>query len=160
MLVSTVQWNESAICIHISPLFWISFTFRSPQSTEHILINYLLIHISVQMSIPVSSLTTPCPQPLGLRGWRVAQTTVLHPRQPAGSTCTALLPGRALGLWAAVAWSQLEGVILGLGSFFLTGEESMTPEESMGRIYDPEESITTEINRRGVGCCCFFPDFY
>ena len=81
------------------------------------------------------SLITLCPQPLGLGGQRVAQTTVLHPRQPASSTCTALLPGRALGLWAAVAWSQLEGIILGIGSFFLTGEESMITEESMGRIY-------------------------
>ena len=34
MLVSTVQQNESAVCIHISPLFWISFPFRPPQSTE------------------------------------------------------------------------------------------------------------------------------
>ena len=34
MLVSTVQQSESAIHIHISPLFWISFPLRSPQSTE------------------------------------------------------------------------------------------------------------------------------
>ena len=34
MLVSTVQQSESAICVHISPLFWISFSFRSPQSPE------------------------------------------------------------------------------------------------------------------------------
>ena len=26
--------SDSAICIHIFPLFWISFPFRSPQSTE------------------------------------------------------------------------------------------------------------------------------
>ena len=32
--VSAVQQSKSAICIHISPLFWISFPFRSPQSTE------------------------------------------------------------------------------------------------------------------------------
>ena len=29
-----VQQNESVIHIHISPLFWISFPLRSPQSTE------------------------------------------------------------------------------------------------------------------------------
>ena len=30
MLVSTVQQNESAIHIHVSPPFWTSFSFRSP----------------------------------------------------------------------------------------------------------------------------------
>ena len=34
VLVSAVQQSESAICIHISPLFRISFSFRSPQSIE------------------------------------------------------------------------------------------------------------------------------
>ena len=34
VLVSAVQQSESAILIHVSPLFWISFPFRSPQSTE------------------------------------------------------------------------------------------------------------------------------
>ena len=34
VLVSTVQQSESAIRIHVSNLFWISFPFRSPQSTE------------------------------------------------------------------------------------------------------------------------------
>ena len=33
-LVSAVQQSESAIHIHISHLFWISFSFRSPQSNE------------------------------------------------------------------------------------------------------------------------------
>ena len=30
-LVSTVQQNESAIYVHVSPPFWISFPFRSLQ---------------------------------------------------------------------------------------------------------------------------------
>ena len=35
VLVSTVQQGESAIHIHIPhPHFWISFSFRSPQSIE------------------------------------------------------------------------------------------------------------------------------
>ena len=34
VLVSAVQQSESAIHIHISPSFWISFPFRSPQTTE------------------------------------------------------------------------------------------------------------------------------
>ena len=34
VLVSTIQQSESAVCIHISPLFWISCLFRSPQSAE------------------------------------------------------------------------------------------------------------------------------
>ena len=35
MLVSALQKTESDIHIHISPLFWISFPFRSPQNTEY-----------------------------------------------------------------------------------------------------------------------------
>ena len=34
VLVSTVQQSESALCIHISHPFWISFPFRSLQSNE------------------------------------------------------------------------------------------------------------------------------
>ena len=34
VLVSALQKSESAIHIHISPRFWISFPFRSPLSTE------------------------------------------------------------------------------------------------------------------------------
>ena len=34
VLVSAVQQSASAVRIHISPLFWISFPFRSPQSIE------------------------------------------------------------------------------------------------------------------------------
>ena len=34
VLVSTVQQNASAMHIHISPLFWISFPLRSPQSIK------------------------------------------------------------------------------------------------------------------------------
>ena len=34
VLVSTVQQSLSAIRIHISPLFWISFPFRSAQTIE------------------------------------------------------------------------------------------------------------------------------
>ena len=32
VLVSTVQQSESAVCIHVSPLLCIPFSFRSPQS--------------------------------------------------------------------------------------------------------------------------------
>ena len=34
VLFSVVQPSGSAICIHIFPLFWIFFPFRSPQSNE------------------------------------------------------------------------------------------------------------------------------
>ena len=34
LLVSAVPQSKSAIRIHTPPLFWISFPFRSPQSTE------------------------------------------------------------------------------------------------------------------------------
>ena len=49
VLVSTVQQSESTICIHISPLFWFSFPFRSPQSTEQSSLSYT-VH-SHQLSI-------------------------------------------------------------------------------------------------------------
>ena len=39
-LVSTAQQSESAICIHIYPLFWISFPFRSAQSFEQSSLSY------------------------------------------------------------------------------------------------------------------------
>ena len=34
VLVSAAQQSESAICTHMSTLFWISFPFRSPPSAE------------------------------------------------------------------------------------------------------------------------------
>ena len=39
MLVSTIWQSESAICIHRSPLFKISFPFRSAQDIEQVLIS-------------------------------------------------------------------------------------------------------------------------
>ena len=59
-LVSTVQQSKSAICAHLSPLFCISFPFRSPPSTEQSLLGYSFLgvicfmHSSVYMSIPTS----------------------------------------------------------------------------------------------------------
>ena len=40
VLISAVQQNESATRIHISPLFWISFPFKSPQSAEESFLCY------------------------------------------------------------------------------------------------------------------------
>ena len=34
VLASTIQQSKSAICVHISTLFWIPVRFWSPQSTE------------------------------------------------------------------------------------------------------------------------------
>ena len=42
--VSAVQQSESAICFHISPLFWVSFPFRSPQS-------FLCYRVDSQLSV-------------------------------------------------------------------------------------------------------------
>ena len=59
-LVSTVQQSKSAICAHLSPLFCISFPFRSPPSIEQSLLGYSFLgvicfmHSSVYMSIPTS----------------------------------------------------------------------------------------------------------
>ena len=67
VLVSTVQQSESIIFIHMPPLFWISFPFRSPQRTEfpvlHSRFSLVICFIhginSVQMSIPVSRVILP-----------------------------------------------------------------------------------------------------
>ena len=34
MSVSAEQESESVVCLHVNPVFWISFLFRSPQITE------------------------------------------------------------------------------------------------------------------------------
>ena len=36
VLVSIVQQSESAVWLHIAPLVWISFPFRSPQITSRV----------------------------------------------------------------------------------------------------------------------------
>ena len=64
ILVSTVQQSNSTIGIHISPLFWVSFPFRSPQSTEQsslchtvdsnqLSILYTVVYIYVNPNLPV-----------------------------------------------------------------------------------------------------------
>ena len=56
MLGSTVQQSESILHIHLSPLFWISFPFRLPQSRQesslcytvgshYLLISYMVVYI-------------------------------------------------------------------------------------------------------------------
>ena len=80
MFVSAVQQSESAvhthtyiyIYIYISPLFWISFPFRSRQSVEFpvpngrfSLVTYL-IHSSVYMSTPISQFILPPIFPSGV----------------------------------------------------------------------------------------------
>ena len=66
MLLSTVLKGESWICMHISPLFWISFLFKSPRSSkfsELYKISHYLLHSiqfsSVQSLSRVQLFTTP-----------------------------------------------------------------------------------------------------
>ena len=65
VLVSAVLQSESALCIHISLLFWISFSFKSPQSikqsslcytagSHQLSILYILVYIC-QSQAPNSS---------------------------------------------------------------------------------------------------------
>ena len=71
VLVSTVQRSESAICIHISPLFWISFPFKSSQNIEQsslcytvgshqLSVLYIVVDICQSQSLN-SSHSPPCP---------------------------------------------------------------------------------------------------
>ena len=65
VLVSPLQQSESVICIHIFPLFWISFPSRSlqrlsrvPCTTQQVLISYLFYtlyqqYIYVNPSLPI-----------------------------------------------------------------------------------------------------------
>ena len=63
VLVSAVQQSESALCIHTSALFWISFPLRSPQSSGvqfpelysgfSLVTNFIHSTNSVSMSIPI-----------------------------------------------------------------------------------------------------------
>ena len=71
MLVSTAQQSESVLHIHISPLFWISFPFRSPRSTEwsspcYTVGSYICFINSIYMSIPISRVIPLPPIPLGI----------------------------------------------------------------------------------------------
>ena len=65
VLVLAVQQTESAVCIHISPLFWISFLFRSPQSTEQNSLGCTVGPHSVQFSSVAQSCPTLRPHGLG-----------------------------------------------------------------------------------------------
>ena len=58
VLVSLAQQSESAVCIHTSLPFWISFPFRSPQSTE-LCSRFSLLPISYMASIVWASQVTP-----------------------------------------------------------------------------------------------------
>ena len=66
LLVSAVQQSESAIPKHVTPPFWISFPFRSPQCikqsclcyTHYVLINYLF-YTQYQQCVNPSLLLPP-----------------------------------------------------------------------------------------------------
>ena len=51
--VSAVQQTEPAVCIHASPLFWISFPFRSPHSVEQSLPRHTVRESSVLYLVSV-----------------------------------------------------------------------------------------------------------
>ena len=72
LLVSTVQQSKSIIyiymyiyncthiCVYTSPLFWISFPFRSPQSTEQGSLSYTVgFHLEDVMVIITAAFMEP-----------------------------------------------------------------------------------------------------
>jgi len=74
VLDAAVQQSEWALHISASPVFWIPFQFRSPQSIpiafpvlcrRFSLVIYF-IHSSVYMPIPVSQFIPPTPFPFGV----------------------------------------------------------------------------------------------
>ena len=67
-LVSAIQQNESALCKHTSPLFRISFPFRSPQGNEWSSLCYRVGSHSVQFR---RSVMTGSLQPHGLQHARL-----------------------------------------------------------------------------------------
>ena len=76
VLVLAVQQTESAVCIHMSPLFWISFLFRSPQSIEQ---NSLCCTVGPH-SVQFSSVAQSCPtlRPHGLGPARQASLSITN----------------------------------------------------------------------------------
>ena len=92
MLYSVVQQSESAICIHISLLFWISFQFRAPRSTEYFPVYMVASHV---LSIScVCVCTQSCPavcDPVGC--------------SPLDAPVHGILQARILG-WVAISYSR------------------------------------------------------
>ena len=81
VLFSPVQQSESAICIHISPLFWISCPFshrralsRVPCGIQYVLFSYLFYVVVVEWISHVWLLETPwtvaCQAPQSMRFFR------------------------------------------------------------------------------------------
>ena len=73
MSVSAVQQSESATCIHISPLLWISFPFRSPQSTEFPVLysRFSLVIYFIHSSVYTRPSQSPSSTPASLLVFRV-----------------------------------------------------------------------------------------
>ena len=101
MLVSAVQQSESAICIYVSPLFWISSPFRSSQSTEQrvpcalqqALISYPFLYtdaFDLSCKVLMVNLVYSTQYMLGRRQW-----------QPT----PVLLPGKSHGRMSLVGYS-------------------------------------------------------
>ena len=73
VLVSAIQQGESAVCLHISSSFWISFPFRSSKSIEQIprAVQQFLMHqlfctrcqqsVYVSPNLPIPPTTAPFP---------------------------------------------------------------------------------------------------
>ena len=74
VLVSVVHQRESYIYTHLSPLFWTSFSFRSPQSTEQSSLYYMVgsqqlsvLYIVVYICQSQSSNLSQAHLPFGIR---------------------------------------------------------------------------------------------
>ena len=121
MLISAVQQSESAIRIHLSPLFWISFSFWSPQSTEFpvlycrfLLVIYFIHSINgVYMSIPVSNLaSSPHKHSLCLCLFLLCKYMVVFRYDPPGwRSCTSAYFGIAVDedFFMLCSGDQLQG---------------------------------------------------
>ena len=83
MLVSAIQQHYSAICIHISPLFYISFAFRSPQSTEQSSLCCVCVCVCACMRVCTCSVISDF---LQSHGW-----------QPSRLLCPWNFPGKNTG---------------------------------------------------------------
>ena len=80
MLISTVQKSESALCMHRSPLFWISFPFRSPQSAEWSSLWYTVgsHKLSIFINFPIAQTVKNLPAMQETQVWSLSQEDPLE----------------------------------------------------------------------------------
>ena len=109
-----VQQSESVIYLHICPLFWISFLFRSPQSTKSFLcytvgpcyLFYVCAQLCPTLCDPMDG-SPPGSSVLGISQARILEWVAIsfsrgssRPRDQTYISCGSCIAGRFFTWWA------------------------------------------------------------